>query len=73
MAKVDDSYENERICIRTCGNCPSYPGIIRDVLFCARGKSSAPRSKAGCNCGQCDVWDRNDLSDFYYCMAGEAE
>jgi hypothetical protein len=51
--------------------CPSYPGIKGEVLFCARGKSSSPIEKAGCNCGLCDIWNKYELSDFYYCIKGK--
>ncbi len=72
MAKVEDSYENETICIKFCGRCPTYPGVKSEVLFCARGKSSSPKPKSGCNCGTCDIWDKYDLTDFYYCIEGAA-
>jgi len=37
MAKVEDNYENETICIKFCGVCPIYPGVKGELLFCARG------------------------------------
>ena len=64
MSKVEDTYENEIICIKFCGSCPTYPGIKGDLLFCARGKSSSAKQKAGCNCGMCDVWNKYGLTDF---------
>ncbi len=72
MGKVEDSFDNEMICTKYCGLCPTYPGVKGELLFCARGKSSAPEKKAGCNCGQCDVWNKYDLTDFYYCHQGPA-
>ncbi|MDI6744629.1 MAG: DUF2769 domain-containing protein [Thermodesulfovibrionales bacterium] len=73
MSEVDDNYENETICIKFCGVCPSYPRVKGEILFCARGKSVSPKQKSGCNCGLCDIWNKYDLTDFYYCMKGEAK
>ncbi len=70
MTKVDDNFENESICTRFCGSCPTYPGVKGELLFCVRGKSSLPKRKSGCNCGMCDIWNRYDLSGFYYCIGG---
>jgi hypothetical protein len=72
MGKVEDSFDNEMICTKFCGLCPTYPGVKGELLFCARGKSSSPEQKAGCKCGQCDVWNKYDLTDFYYCHQGPA-
>ncbi|GEM_PF-833485 len=73
MSKVEDNYENETICIKFCGVCPTYPGVKGELLFCARGKSNSPKQKAGCNCGICDVWNKYELTDFYYCIEGAAK
>ena len=73
MGKVEDNFDNEMICSKFCQVCPSYPGVKGELLFCGRGKSSAPGQKAGCNCGTCDVWNKYDLADFYYCQQGPAE
>jgi hypothetical protein len=70
MPKVDDTYEDEMICTRFCGQCPSYPEVKGELLFCAKGRSKAPKAKAGCKCGFCDVWNRYDLEGFYYCISG---
>ena len=72
MPKVDDTYENEMICARFCGVCPTYPGVKGELLFCDRGGSRAPRQRAGCNCGTCDVWNKYELTGFYYCIQGAA-
>jgi hypothetical protein len=69
MTKVDDNFDNEHICSRFCGVCPTYPGIKGELLFCARGRSAAPKTKAGCNCSLCDVWNKYELEDFYWCQA----
>jgi hypothetical protein len=37
------------------------------------GKSSTSKKETGCNCGVCDVWNKNGLKDFYYCIKGSAE
>ncbi len=73
MPKVEDNYENETICIKFCGVCPSDPGLKGELLYCARGESHAPKQKSGCNCGLCDVWNKYDLEDFYYCIKGTEE
>ncbi len=70
MAKVDDNFENEQICSKFCGVCPTYPGLKGELLFCARGKSVSPKRKAGCNCSLCDVWNKYELEDFYFCISG---
>ncbi len=44
-------------------NCYSVPG----------SKAVHPK-KAGCNCGVCDIWNKYEMTDFYYyieCSAGE--
>ena len=69
MPRVDDNFDNEHICSRFCGVCPTYPGLKGELLFCARGRSQAPKSKAGCNCSLCDVWNKYELEDFYWCQA----
>ncbi len=73
MPRVDDTYENEMTCTRFCGTCPSYPGVKGETLFCSRGRSRAPKQKSGCNCGLCDVWNKYELSGFYYCISGQVE
>jgi hypothetical protein len=45
VSKVEDNYENETICIKFCGACPTYPGVKGELLFCARGRSVAPKKK----------------------------
>jgi hypothetical protein len=73
MPKVDDTKENEKICTQFCGQCPSYPGIKGEFLFCARGKSASPKQETGCNCGSCGVWNKCGLNGYYYCIKGKAE
>jgi hypothetical protein len=72
MSKVENSLENEKIYTNFCGTCPTYPAR-GEFLFCARGKSSTSKKETGCNCGVCDVWNKNGLKDFYYCIKGSAE
>jgi hypothetical protein len=73
MARVEDIPENVDICLRVCGTCFTYPGIIGETLFYARGKSSAPKKKNGCNCPQCDVQKKYDCDGSYYCIEGPCE
>lgn len=68
MPRVDDNFDNEHICSRFCGVCPTYPGLKGELLFCARGRSVSPKSKAGCNCSLCDVWNKYELENFYFCQ-----
>jgi hypothetical protein len=73
MIKVEDNYENETICIKFCGVCPTHPDVKSELLYCARGKSNSPRQKSDCNCGLCDVWNKYGLTGCYYCINGAAE
>ena len=73
MGKVEDSFDNEMICTKFCGVCPTYPGIKGELLFCARGKSSSPKTEGRMQLRACDVWNKYDLVDFYYCHQGPAE
>ncbi|MGQ9630502.1 MAG: DUF2769 domain-containing protein [bacterium] len=73
MARVEDNAENERICQRECGRCPSYPGVQGEWLFCARVKSKGKVERKGCNCPECDVWINVGLSGMYYCAQGAAQ
>jgi hypothetical protein len=38
MARVDDIPENVDICLKFCRTCFTYPGVLGETLFCARGK-----------------------------------
>ena len=73
MGKVPDNQENVEICVKYCGTCKTYPGVAGEALFCARGKSSAPREKKGCNCMGCEVQAACGLTSAYYCINGAAE
>jgi len=73
MSKVEDNQENVDTCLKFCGPCISNPGIEGEVLFCARGKSSAPVTKSGCNCGYCDVKKKYFCSGTYFCAKGVCE
>ena len=73
MAKVDDTPENERICLNgNCSTCPSYPGGAAEALYCARGRSKCELDKKGCNCPECPIWIDNGLAGMYYCVKGSA-
>lgn len=76
MAKVPDTPENAEKCI--CPNCPTVKdnkcvAEKKETLYCARGKSQCELEEKMCICGQCPVWFRNSLSNYYYCLSGEAE
>ena len=73
MPKVEDIPENVDICLKYCGSCPTYPGVLGESLFCARGKSSAPKQKQGCNCPQCDVQKKYGCTGMFYCIEGPCE
>jgi len=73
MPKVENTKENENICMRFCGTCPTYPGLEGEALFCARGKSKKPPEKKGCNCPQCDVQKKYGCKGTYYCIKGVCE
>ena len=73
MSKVEDTQENVKICLENCKPCLSYPGVEGEALFCARGKSSTPKSKKGCNCGYCEVQKKAGYRGAYYCISGPCE
>jgi hypothetical protein len=73
MSKVEDNQENVNTCSTFCGPCLSNPGVQGEALFCARGKSSAPVTKNGCNCGRCDVKKKYFCTGTYFCMQGACE
>ena len=65
---VDDTLENFEICLENCGECPSYPGIEGEGLYCARGSSGVEVTRKGCNCPDCPVWVNCGLGRTYYCF-----
>lgn len=73
MSKVEDTQENLDICLKNCGPCLSYPEVEGEALFCARGKSSAPKTKKGCNCGYCEVKKKYLCTGTYFCITGACE
>jgi len=72
-SKVEDTQANVDICLQYCGTCPSYPGVQGEALFCARGRSSSPGEKKGCNCGACEVQHKYECKGGYYCISGLCE
>jgi hypothetical protein len=70
---VEDNPENVKICLEICGNCPSFPKIEGEALYCARGKSKSEIERQGCICPGCDVYEKYDLSGTYFCAEGKAE
>jgi hypothetical protein len=73
MSKVPDTPENVDICVKYCGTCKTYPGVEGEALFCARGKSTSPKERMGCNCPSCEVQATCGLTGAYYCIEGSAE
>jgi len=73
MPLVDDNQENFNICMKFCGSCPTFPGVEGEALFCARGKSTAPKAKDGCICGSCDVKKKYFCQGTYFCINGVCE
>lgn len=70
---VEDSLENRQVCMKYCRSCPSYKhnALERyqpEVLFCARGRSTAPSQKeAGCYCPACDLFAKHSLVIGHFC------
>jgi len=56
-----------------CGNCPSYPKITGEGLYCARGKSKSEIDRQGCLCPGCSVYEKNNLFGTSFCAEGKAE
>ncbi len=73
MSKVEDKQENVNICLNNCASCMSYPGIESEILFCARGKSSTPITKKGCNCGFCEVQMKYGCTELFHCDKGSCK
>ncbi len=72
--KVEDTAANADQCL--CPGCPTYDDCMaeaKEVLFCARGKTSCKPAAKSCLCGDCPVWVVNSLGDYYYCLQGAAE
>lgn len=70
MPKVEDTEENAATCLKFCVSCMSYPGVEGEALFCARGKSTAEVTRAGCNCSLCDIQVKYECTGTYYCAEG---
>ncbi|MBI4825600.1 MAG: DUF2769 domain-containing protein [Nitrospirae bacterium] len=73
MAKVEDTPENASVCLEFCGPCPTFPEVEGEALFCARGKSIAPKQKHGCNCTMCTVQGKSGCRGTYYCINDRCE
>jgi hypothetical protein len=72
-SKVELTQDNLDICLQYCASCPSYPGVQGEALFCARGESSAPATKQGCNCASCAVFNKFGCTGGYFCIEGVCE
>ena len=60
--------ENFEICVRdNCGQCPSFPEVEGEGLYCARGPGKRQIERKGCDCPDCPIWVSCGLSRTYYC------
>ncbi|MEN6329608.1 MAG: DUF2769 domain-containing protein [Methanobacteriaceae archaeon] len=68
---VIDDEENALKCM--CHDCPVYNECMEDkkeLLFCARGKSTCAFDKWGCKCNRCPVARSYNLVGLFYCEKG---
>ena len=77
LITVDDTEENEEICKKYCGSCPTFKrnNLAQSpphLLFCARGKTSNPSNvkTVNCYCPACEVFTKNKLAIGYFCTKG---
>lgn len=64
---VADTEQNYQMCMAFCGECPSYPEVEGEALYCARGPSDEEIDREGCKCKECPVWVKYGLKNEYYC------
>ena len=68
MPEVEDNEENFQECLQNqCGDCPSYPEVEGEALYCARGASEADVNRIECKCPDCPIWVKYGLGRQYYC------
>jgi hypothetical protein len=74
MEPVEDTGENQKICRKYCGACPTYKRNILAryqpaALFCAHGTSSSPSKvkTMGCFCPACELFTEHGLVIGYFC------
>jgi len=74
---VEDTEENEEICKKYCGSCPTFKrnNLAQSpphLLFCARGKTSNPSEvkPINCYCPACELFTKNKLAIGYFCTKG---
>jgi len=70
---VNNTDENFKICLEFCGNCPSFPKVPGEALYCARGKSKIEIDRQGCLCPGCGIYEKYDLFGTYFCAEGESK
>jgi len=70
LMSVEDTQNTFNICMEFCGNCPSFPKINGEGLYCARGKSNADIERQGCLCSGCTIYEKYDLTGAYFCVEG---
>lgn len=78
--KVENNKENEEICKKICGMCPTYNNNRlqeeegSQLLFCARGKSNKNEIiDEGCICFSCPIYKEKGLEGGYFCMGKQEE
>ncbi|TFG15459.1 DUF2769 domain-containing protein [Candidatus Thorarchaeota archaeon] len=78
MKSVPDTEENVEICRHFCGPCPTFQSneLRKEepkLLFCSRGVSKKPNEDIddmGCNCPQCEVFEKYELEGGWFCIHG---
>ena len=68
---VEDTKENSAKCF--CKSCPSKNTCMdndKDLLYCAKGKTSCEVEKRGCVCGACPITYKYNLTGHYFCQNG---
>ena len=74
MEPVEGSVENEGVCGKYCGACPTYKRNLLSRyqpagLFCVHGTSPAPSKikTMGCFCPACELFTEHGLIIGYFC------
>jgi len=69
-------FNNETIGYCQCADCPTHEQCkSNEVVFCSTGESDnkSTMQKKGCLCPQCEVFDKFNLSNGYFCVNGEVK
>ena len=63
--------QQQLICARHCGTCPSHPKVAGESFYCATGASTATVEARGCNCVQCELLEHcRGQHKSYFCRDG---